>query len=109
MTTYVFPHLGTLYTGSADGKIFSIKGHNVTLLTHTGSAHSGCGSPEMEAECGRPKGMAIGSDGALYVVDSYKGLLRLDTSGKNLEILVASQKGRSPHFASLNTNMKVII
>lgn len=84
---------GTLYTGTADGKILSIKDRNVTLLVHTGIHSPECGRHDMEPVCGRPKGMKVGPDGKLYVVDSYKGLLRLDLKENTLETLVSSEQG----------------
>lgn len=43
----------------------------------------------MEPICGRPKGMKINpTDGLLYVVDSYKGLMRVNTSTGVSEVLL---------------------
>ncbi|KAL4226153.1 hypothetical protein ACF0H5_014139 [Mactra antiquata] len=84
---------GTLYTGTADGKIFAIRNTSLTLVAHTGIQHSLCGTPEYEPQCGRPKGMKIGPDGKLYVVDSYKGLLRVNVSTGDVETLVSNEQG----------------
>lgn len=86
--------LGTIYTGTGDGRIFSIKHKNLTLLTRTGIDHPKCGSPEFEPLCGRPKGMKLGPDGKLYVVDSYKGLLRVSLETGNTETLVSNNEGK---------------
>lgn len=84
---------GVLYTGTADGKIFAIRNRSLSLLTRTGIKHNLCGTPEYEPQCGRPKGMKIGADGNLYVVDSYKGLLKVDTATGNIETLVSNKQG----------------
>ena len=77
----------------------------MTIIARTGADLSSCGAPEMEAQCGRPKGMKVGPDGKLYVVDSYKGLLRLDTDSGNLETLVPNQQGNKD---ALNTGSQTV-
>ncbi|XP_053376691.1 adipocyte plasma membrane-associated protein-like [Mercenaria mercenaria] len=84
---------GTIYTGTADGRIFSIKQKGLSLVARTGIDHPQCGSAEFEPRCGRPKGMKIGPDGKLYVVDSYKGLLKVDLDTGDVETVVSNKDG----------------
>ena len=86
---------GTIYTGGSDGRIFAIKDHNLTLISRTGIEHPLCGTFELEPRCGRPKGMKVGPDGHLYIVDAYKGLLKLDLSDFSLHTLINSGKGKT--------------
>ena len=62
-------------------------------MTRTGIDHAQCGSARFEPQCGRPKGMKIGQDGKLYVVDSYKGLLRVSLDTGSIETLVSNEEG----------------
>ncbi|XP_052260836.1 adipocyte plasma membrane-associated protein-like isoform X2 [Dreissena polymorpha] len=98
---------GTIYTGTADGRILSIYRISTNksssseeqfdksphLVVRTGLAHPHCGQPHMEEQCGRPKGMKFGPDGYLYVVDSYKGLIKVDVHKEKMETLVSSEVG----------------
>ena len=84
---------GTIYTGGADGRLFAIRNRSLTLIGRTGISHSQCGTFEYEPACGRPKGMKVGPDGYLYIVDAYKGLLKMDLKDYKIETLIESQKG----------------
>ncbi|CAH1782562.1 unnamed protein product [Owenia fusiformis] len=84
---------GVFYTGGLDGKIWRFHDHSLELLARTGSNYSECGSPELEPECGRPKGVAIDNKGSLYVADAYKGLLQVNTTTGEVNILLPSEKG----------------
>ena len=43
----------------------------------------------MEPICGRPKGMKINPfDGLLYVADSYKGLMKINTTNGHTETVL---------------------
>ena len=84
---------GTLYTGSANGEIFAVSNKTLTLVVRTGIESTSCGTYDFEPLCGRPKGMKFGSDGKLYVVDSYKGLLRVDVHTRTVEVLVSNEEG----------------
>lgn len=73
--------------------MIDMKRRSVTVLARTGIDHPGCGSPEMEPECGRPKGLKFGPDGFLYAVDSYMGLLRVDVKTGEITTLVSNEQG----------------
>ena len=51
------------------------------------------GSFDMEDKCGRPKGMKFDKDGHLIVVDSYIGLLKVNTETGHITTLVSSKQG----------------
>ena len=86
---------GTVYTGCADGRIVAISPSlKLSVVARTGQADSLCGTYEFEPQCGRPKGMKFGPDGYLYVVDAYKGLLRVDVEGSTVDTLVSSEQGK---------------
>ena len=42
------------------------------------------GSFELEPVCGRPEGMGLHPSGALYILDAYNGLLRLNLTTREL-------------------------
>ena len=86
---------GTIYTGGSDGRIFAIKDRNLTLIGRTGIKHDLCGTFELEPQCGRPKGMKVGPDGHLYIVDAYKGLLKIDLPDFRQQTLISSEKGKN--------------
>ena len=47
----------------------------------------------MEPICGRPKGMKFNPfDGLLYVADSYKGLMKINTTNGHTEIVLTGKK-----------------
>ncbi|KAL3853839.1 hypothetical protein ACJMK2_017340 [Sinanodonta woodiana] len=87
---------GTVYTGTADGKVVAIRNGQLTLVVlsvHTKNKVPLLGSYDYEPLCGRPKGMKVGPDGHLYLVDSYKGLFRINLQNKALETLIPSNIG----------------
>lgn len=84
---------GTVYTGGSDGRLFAIRNRTLKLIGRTGITHPLCGSFELEPACGRPKGMKVGPDGNLYIVDAYKGLLKMNLKNSTLETLIESEKG----------------
>ncbi|XP_061179241.1 adipocyte plasma membrane-associated protein-like [Saccostrea echinata] len=87
---------GVLYTGLADGRIVGFKGEQLWQVTRTGEFHPQCGTFELEPICGRPKGMKINmADPSLplIVVDSYKGLLQVDTKTGDIQVLIPSTTG----------------
>ncbi|XP_046359290.2 adipocyte plasma membrane-associated protein-like isoform X1 [Haliotis rufescens] len=84
---------GTIYTGSADGKIWAFKKNNLRLVARTGIDHPDCGSFTLEPDCGRPKGMKVDQDGFLVVADAYKGLLRVNVTTGEIETLMPGHIG----------------
>ncbi|XP_062569095.1 adipocyte plasma membrane-associated protein-like, partial [Saccostrea cucullata] len=87
---------GVLYTGLADGRIVGFKGEQLWQVTRIGEFHPQCGTFEFEPICGRPKGMKINTadpSHPLIVVDSYKGLLQVDTKTGEIQVLVSSTTG----------------
>ena len=89
---------GTIYTGGSDGRIFAIKNRKLTLIGRTGITHAHCGTFELEPQCGRPKGMKVGPDGNLYIVDAYKGLLKISLKDFRMETLISSETGTNIHL-----------
>lgn len=74
-----------LYAGTTDGKIIRMqRGGPVEVFADTG---------------GRPLGMKFAPDGALWVADAMKGLLRVDADGK-IEVMVREVEGA--RFGFLN-------
>ena len=47
----------------------------------------------MEPVCGRPKGMKIDRNGDLLVLDSYKGLYKVNVTTGQKQLLVSSAVG----------------
>ncbi|RUS84882.1 hypothetical protein EGW08_007351 [Elysia chlorotica] len=86
-------HDGSIYTGSADGRIWRIKDNTLSYVARTGLDHPDCGTYALEPECGRPKGMKLDARGDLIVVDAYKGLLRVDLDSGRVETLLDSELG----------------
>ncbi|GFR58386.1 adipocyte plasma membrane-associated protein [Elysia marginata] len=84
---------GSVYTGSADGRLWRIKDGQLTLVARTGIDHPECGSYALERECGRPKGMKVDSHGDLIVVDAYKGVLRVKLDTGRVETLMNNFNG----------------
>ncbi|XP_048739183.1 adipocyte plasma membrane-associated protein-like isoform X2 [Ostrea edulis] len=87
---------GTMYTGLADGRIVGFKGGELWLVTRTGAFHPDCGTFDLEPVCGRPKGMKINLNDPshpLIVVDSYRGLLQVDTKTGDIKVLLHSATG----------------
>ncbi|KAH9487896.1 hypothetical protein Btru_067353 [Bulinus truncatus] len=84
---------GSLYTGSADGKIWQIKNSNLKLVARTGIDHPDCGQFYMEPICGRPKGMKLNNEGYLIVADSYKGILKVKLDTGDIEVLIDQFNG----------------
>lgn len=73
---------GLVYTGTFGGAI-------VRLDLATGKVE------EFADTRGRPLGMEWGADGFLYVADAYRGLLRVDKTGK-VELLADKIEGAGP-------------
>jgi len=73
---------GTLYTGLANGKIVSVRGKVITEIGYTGHVH--CSSEET---CGRPLGVRIHNE-SLYVINAYKGILKVSLNGDSQQMLV---------------------
>ena len=78
------------------------------MIGQTGVAHTFCGTFDLEPECGRPKGMKVGPDGKLYIVDAYKGLLRMDLMTFALDILIPSEEG-TKFILLINVKMQTIV
>ncbi|XP_022302860.2 adipocyte plasma membrane-associated protein-like [Crassostrea virginica] len=87
---------GVLYTGLADGRIVGFKGGELWEVTRTGELHPDCGSFDLEPVCGRPKGMKVNTadpSQPLIVLDSYRGLLQVDTKSGAIQVLLHSSTG----------------
>ncbi|XP_033744810.1 adipocyte plasma membrane-associated protein-like isoform X2 [Pecten maximus] len=84
---------GTLYTGAQDGRILAFNKTHLWTITRTGQDVPGCGSFEMEPVCGRPKGLKFNKDGELLVLDAYFGLLKVNISTGQIEMLLSSETG----------------
>ncbi|KAK0063243.1 adipocyte plasma membrane-associated protein [Biomphalaria pfeifferi] len=84
---------GSLYTGTADGKIWRIKDGQLKLVTRTGRDDAACGQFHMEPLCGRPKGMKLDSEGYLIVADSYKGILKVNVDTGDKQVLLDNFNG----------------
>ena len=92
-------HQGVLYTGTADGKVLVIEKGEVRILTTFGQPP--CGKTTDEPNCGRPLGMRVDRDGYLVVVDTYKGLYKVNmATGDKHQLFPASMEidGWTPHF-----------
>jgi sugar lactone lactonase YvrE len=78
---------GLIYTGTADGSVFSVRpdGSRVQLVGSTG---------------GRPLGIELLPDGRLLVADAHEGLLAMETGTGRLERLVDSVNGRRMVFCN---------
>lgn len=75
---------GTVYTTDLAGKLYRIDGEVPELIEHLG---------------GRPLGLKAGPDGALYIADSYRGILRWTGPGR-LETLVSEVAGAPLIYAN---------
>lgn len=69
---------GRIITGLLDGRIVRLDGNRVTTLAQTG---------------GRPLGIEFDADGRMIVADAYRGLLRVDASGR-VETLATTHGGK---------------
>lgn len=69
---------GRIVTGLLDGRIVRIEGDRITTLAQTG---------------GRPLGIAFDAEGRMVVADAYRGLLRVDGTGR-VETLATTHGGR---------------
>jgi sugar lactone lactonase YvrE len=78
---------GLVYTGTADGSVFSVRpdGSRVERVGHTG---------------GRPLGIELLPDGRLLVADAHQGLLAMSTADGSVERLVDSVNGRRMVFCN---------
>lgn len=72
---------GRLFTGLADGRILEVgpPGTSPRQVANTG---------------GRPLGIELMADGRLLVCDAYRGLLAVDTDGREVETLLREVAGR---------------
>ena len=75
---------GTVYTTDLAGKLYRIDGEVPELIEDLG---------------GRPLGLKAGPDGALYIADSYRGILRWTGTGR-LETLVSEVAGAPLIYAN---------
>lgn len=75
---------GTVYTTDLAGKLYRIDGEVPELIEDLG---------------GRPLGLKAGPDGALYIADSYRGILRWTGPGR-LETLVSEVAGAPLIYAN---------
>ncbi len=74
---------GHAWSGLRDGRIVRLENNGaVTEVLNTG---------------GRPLGLEHGPDGALYVADARRGLLRIDLKDPKVEVLVAEAEGVGFH------------
>ncbi|XP_060072783.1 adipocyte plasma membrane-associated protein-like [Ylistrum balloti] len=84
---------GTLYTGAQDGRILAFNNTHIWTIARTGQNVPGCGSFELEPICGRPKGLKMNREGDLLVLDAYFGLLKVNVSTGQMEMLLSSETG----------------
>ncbi len=72
---------GRIYTGTREGYLLRLSpdGRHVERLAQTG---------------GRPLGIELRPDGGLVVCDAHRGLLRVDPSSGDIEVLVSEVEGR---------------
>lgn len=78
-----FDAQGRILTGLLDGRIVRIEGDRVLPVAVTG---------------GRPLGIELDAQGRMIVADAYRGLLRVDASGR-VETLATTHGGRPFRFA----------
>ena len=78
---------GALYTGTREGYLLRISpdGRHVERFAQTG---------------GRPLGIEVHGDGSIIVCDAHRGLLRVDPSSGNIDVLVDSVNGRTMKFTN---------
>lgn len=81
------PHEGAVFTGTEDGSIWRIRhdGQQIDRVARTG---------------GRPLGLELLPDGRLLVCDARQGLLRVDLSDGNIEVLLDSVAGVRMRFCN---------
>lgn len=84
---------GVLYTGAQDGRILAFNSTHLWTITRTGKDVPGCGSFELEPVCGRPKGLKFNKNGDLLVLDAYFGLLKVNVTTGQMEMLMSSKTG----------------
>lgn len=79
-----FDASGRLYTGTSDGRVLRVhpETDRVELVARMGRELPSCGQPEMEAECGRPLGLAFDPNGRLFVADAHAGLVEIAEGGE---------------------------
>ncbi|WP_050773096.1 SMP-30/gluconolactonase/LRE family protein [Roseobacter sp. SK209-2-6] len=75
---------GTIYTTDLSGKLYRIDGSAPELVEDLG---------------GRPLGLDAGPDGALYIADSFRGIMRWSGPG-TLEVLVDEVEGQPLIYAN---------
>ena len=78
---------GTVYTGTEDGSIFAISpdGESIRRVANT---------------LGRPLGLEWLPDGRLLVCDAHRGLLAIDLTTGDVELLANSVGGRAMRFCN---------
>jgi sugar lactone lactonase YvrE len=76
---------GCVVTGLANGNVVRLSGEGTVVLGNTG---------------GRPLGIEEYPDGTLLVCDHDKGLLRLDVTTGNVDVVVDAIDGKPLHFCS---------
>lgn len=92
----VHPVTKQVYVGTQDGEIGTVTDGKFTFLARTGDkkrVRTGftCAHPFFKSTCGQPVDMAFDREGLrLIVADAYMGLLSIDVTDGNKEILVNS-------------------
>jgi len=82
-------HNGSLFTGTADGRILQIFDGKIKKEWKLGSPPCS-GAYDEEPTCGRPLGIRVTSKGTLMVVDAYLGLYEINIEKGKPERLLSS-------------------
>lgn len=79
-------HKDSLFTGLKDGRIIELKGDKLVRVLR--QPRIACSHYDTEQACGRPLGLRNLDENNLVYADAYLGLIKLDLSTGNSEILV---------------------
>ncbi|XP_072170176.1 adipocyte plasma membrane-associated protein-like [Diadema setosum] len=84
-------HEGYVYTATYDSRIVRLDLQHLTLEQIVFLGEGECGTREAESRCGRPLGLRLAPDGNLLVMDAYKGIIQVNLTTGNSELIMSSK------------------